>query len=212
MGGRFRGVAVLLAVVLTAMPAAADPVDCVDGLASKASAQRPHGIDAENDERPWAHEALSGPHYDLRSYWIGEPSEERFTLNLRVTDLAAAGDMHTVIVYRASRTITVSVDHLGTAQFSYGHIEQSSADSPRSFITDGTTTGSLDQTTDVITVDLTAPMLVGVGDFLDLDEISAFHRTSVATGLGNIPVAGPATIVDEFSDGVFCRAHLRQAD
>jgi hypothetical protein len=212
VGGRVRGVALVLALVLAAVPAGADPVDCEAGLASRSSADRPHGIDAAYDTRPWAPIVVPGHHYDLRGYWIGEPEPEQFTFNLRVTDLAAVEDLNTVVEYQGTRTITIAIDHLGRPQFTYGHIEQSASGTGRAYMTDGTTTGSLNRDADVISVAFTPAMLAGVGDTLDVDAISTYHRPSLQTGVGSSTVVGPGSIVDDFLDGVHCRAVLRQSD
>ena len=178
--------------------------DCVDGPASTASAAAPHIWDGTGDLQPFA---VHGDAADLRAGWISKTATG-FAANIQVTNLANAV---TNIKYLFSYTGTsgehyVSADKQPTGWvFETGHLD--TTQTPQRQVTDGPTTGSVDATAGVITVNLPAaavPAPSADGSEVEMPVLGIKSQLLVgAAGRGGLLQTDDATYV--------CRAVVHEA-
>jgi hypothetical protein len=203
--------------VLSAGPAAAEDFadDCYDGTAVEASALRPHMWASEGPANPWA---VHGDALDLRAGWIGvadgddeeEADVTAFTANMQVTSMP----YHPVNSrYNFSYSgplgqhfVSAQANEVGWA-FTYGHLD--TTETPQRQVTDGTTTGSVDESTGIITVDLPAeavPPPSADGSAVTMPLIEMSSQTLIGTSL-----SGGLLLRVDVSDWV-CTAILYEAE
>jgi hypothetical protein len=194
--------------------------DCYDGPAAAASALQPHMWSSAGPANPWA---VHGDALDLRAGWIGvaEPAEGEeaiddveegvtaFTANIQVTAMpyhpANSRFNFSYTGPLGQHFVSAQANELGWA-FTYGHLDTS--ETPQRQVTDGTTTGTVDEAAGIITIDLPedavpAPSEDGSAVTMPLLEMSS--HTLIGTSL-----SGGLLLRVDASDWV-CTAVLYEA-
>jgi hypothetical protein len=197
--------------------------DCYDGPAAEASALQPHMWSSAGPANPWA---IHGDALDLRAGWIGvaapgegdegeeaagevEEGVTAFTANIQVTAMpyhpANSRFNFSYTGPLGQHFVSAQANELDWA-FTYGHLDTS--ETPQRQVTDGATTGTVDEEAGIITIDLPeeavpAPSADGSAVTMPLLEMST--HTLIGTSLSG----GLLLRVDE-SDWV-CTAVLYEA-
>lgn len=198
-------------------PAAADEEfadDCYDGPAAEASALNPHMWAPAEPANPWA---VHRDAQNVRAGWIGvaedddeEAAATAFTANIQVTAMPYY-PLNTL--YRFAYTGPLG-EHFLVAQatelgweFSYGHLD--TTETPNRQVTDGETTGVVDEEAGMITMDLpeeAVPAPSEDGAEVTMPLIGMSSHTVIGTGA----TGGAIMLVDQ--SAWVCTAVLYEAE
>ena len=186
----------VLPLALPAPASAHGPTECVSGPTRTASAENPPIVDAHGDSSQFG--TLHGPTTDVIGSWVTGPSAwadrastQKFTAHIRVESFERPAVMaRYYFIYggpEGDRWVRAVFDAPNTWSFAQGFMNGTT------FTQDGTTTGSVNTSTGIVSIDLprnTLPARPANGTALELSITSARsylrHEPLPAGGVGNL--------------------------